>query len=95
MEPFDGRTERYCGATRWQRYVMGGYTINCEMTPGCSGGGWFARWDPDRGAGYLVGMSSTTTGTELSANALGQSAYDLYEYAGAVGDGLFEGGGQP
>ncbi|MDR1633955.1 MAG: hypothetical protein LBS27_03320 [Bifidobacteriaceae bacterium] len=92
-EPFDGRSERYCAASTWSRYQMGGYSIDCTMTPGCSGGGWFARWDPDRGAGYLVGVSSTGTDVTLNANALGADAYELFEYAGAVGDGLFEGGG--
>ncbi|MDR2565363.1 MAG: trypsin-like peptidase domain-containing protein [Bifidobacteriaceae bacterium] len=91
--PFDGRSERFCAASSWFRYQMGGYSIDCTMTPGCSGGGWFTRWDPDRGAGYLVGVSSTGDSWSLNANALGSAALELYEYAGAVNDGLFEGGG--
>ncbi|MDR2381272.1 MAG: hypothetical protein LBE08_08905 [Bifidobacteriaceae bacterium] len=92
-EPFDGTSERYCAATSWSRYRMGGYSIECSMTPGCSGGGWFARWDPERGAGYLVGVSSTSNGFDLNANALGAAAYELFEYAGALDESLFSGGG--
>jgi hypothetical protein len=93
--PFDGRSERYCSSTEWERYVRGGYTIDCNMTAGASGGGWFTRWDPVRGAGYLVGVSSVADAYDstLSSNAFGRSAYELYEYAGAVSDDLFQGSG--
>jgi V8-like Glu-specific endopeptidase len=90
--PFDGKTERYCASTTWERYQMGGYSIDCAMTAGASGGGWFTRWDPERGAGYLVATSSTRSARLLSANAFGKSAYDLFTYAGGVEDGLFFGG---
>jgi V8-like Glu-specific endopeptidase len=92
-EPFDGRSERYCASSDWRRYAMGGYQIDCVMTGGSSGGGWFTRWDPDRGAGYLVGVTSTGTDTTLNANALGRTAYELFDQAGGVAEGLFEGGG--
>jgi V8-like Glu-specific endopeptidase len=91
--PFDGRSERYCSSTRWSRYSMGGYSIDCVMTAGSSGGGWFTRWDPERAAGYLVATTSTGDDVSMNAVVLGRSAYQLFEAAGAVSDGLFEAGG--
>jgi V8-like Glu-specific endopeptidase len=94
-EPFDGYSERYCSSWSWDRYRLGGYQIECNLTPGASGGGWFTRWDPVRGAGYLVATTSTravgSLGPVLGANALGKNAFELFEWAGGVADGLFEG----
>jgi V8-like Glu-specific endopeptidase len=92
VEPFDGLSERYCSSGEWDRYSFGGYSISCTMTPGCSGGGWLTRYDPDRGAGYLVGVTSTGTDVILNAVTLGREALELFELAGGVDDELFEDG---
>lgn len=80
--PFDGNSERYCASPSWDESSYGGYGIPCVMTPGSSGGGWFTRFDPARGVGYLVSMTSTLDGSSLYGVSLGQEARGLYQAAG-------------
>jgi hypothetical protein len=79
--PFDGTVERYCSSATWQPGDFGDYEINCNMTPGCSGGSWLTRFDPTRGAGYLVSVTSVGGGGVLNGAQLGQAAYTLYQHA--------------
>ena len=57
----------------------------CDMTPGCSGGAWIARWNPDDHAGYLVGTTSgggpKLGGRIASSAAFGAVAYDIFQLA--------------
>ncbi len=79
--PFDGRVMRYCSSPNWVKGPYGDYTIDCVMTPGCSGGPWLTRFDPNRGAGYVVSVSSVGNARTLSGAQLGQVAHNLYKQA--------------
>ncbi|MGW0521132.1 trypsin-like serine peptidase [Crossiella sp. NPDC003009] len=79
--PFDGKVMRYCSSPNWVKGPFGDYTINCVMTPGCSGGPWFTRFDPGRGAGIVVSVSSVGNARTLSGAVLGQVAHNLYKQA--------------
>lgn len=78
--PFDGTTMRYCSAPSWVEGAYGTYSIPCSMTPGCSGGPWFTRFDPETGAGYLVATTSTV-GSHVSGSQLNEIAESLYRQA--------------
>ncbi|MGW0433992.1 trypsin-like serine peptidase [Micromonospora sp. NPDC003197] len=78
--PFDGTKMRYCStpSTRTDSRVYGDYGLTCVMTPGCSGGPWLTRFDPVKGAGYVVSTSSVGNGQRLYGSPMGKTAYDLY-----------------
>lgn len=80
-EPFDGSTQRYCAADRWEPIVHA-YAIPCAMTPGASGGAWLAGFDARTRTGYVVGTSSFSNGFELGAAPLGAVALSLYSEVG-------------
>ncbi|GAB3157947.1 hypothetical protein GCM10027290_60170 [Micromonospora sonneratiae] len=79
-KPFDGKSMRYCSAssTRTHPGVHGDYGLPCVMTPGCSGGPWLTRFDPVKGAGYVVSTSSVGDSETLYGSTMGKTAYDLY-----------------
>lgn len=78
--PFDGTTMRYCSAPSWVEGAYGTYSIPCSMTPGCSGGPWFTRFDPESGVGYLVATTSTV-GSNVSGSQFNEVAESLYRQA--------------
>ncbi|KAB1662434.1 hypothetical protein F8O01_00330 [Pseudoclavibacter chungangensis] len=85
-EPFDGTDEFVCASTSWTQSFAGGYSHPCDMTPGCSGGGWLAYFDRTLGAGYIIATTSTVSlsGTPTtSGSPLGKQALELYEQADA------------
>lgn len=80
-EPFDGTELRFCseqsvgfGGMYWPHFVA-----DCGMTPGNSGGAWITDVDPNTGAGYIVGVSSTILGQTWSSSPLGQNALALLQ----------------
>ncbi|SJM67332.1 hypothetical protein FM112_12465 [Gulosibacter sp. 10] len=82
--PYDGREEYMCASTSFRSNWQGGYTHDCTMTQGASGGGWLADYDSASGTGYLVGVTSTITagqngGQDTNTPVLGQTALNLYE----------------
>ncbi|MCP3802242.1 hypothetical protein NLX83_23515 [Allokutzneria sp. A3M-2-11 16] len=80
--PFDGTTMRSCASpTYTTERSRNTYGIPCTMTPGCSGGGWFTRFDDEKGAGYLISVHSTGNGRQSNGPTLGKVAYDLYKQA--------------
>lgn len=78
--PFDGTTMRYCASPSWVEGAFGTYSIPCSMTPGCSGGPWFTRFDPQTGTGYLVATTSTV-GSNVSGSQFNEVAESLYRQA--------------
>lgn len=83
--PFDGKEEYVCASTAWQQGPMADYRHACNMTPGCSGGGWLTYYDRTTGAGYLVAVLSTVAFDRASTGGavLGQTALALYQQAEA------------
>ncbi|GAA4003924.1 hypothetical protein GCM10022247_26090 [Allokutzneria multivorans] len=83
--PFDGRTMRTCSAPTYteNRARNNTLSIPCVMTGGCSGGGWFTRFNDSTGAGYMI--SSHSTGNDVTAwgAVMGKIAYNLYKSADA------------
>lgn len=53
--------------------------IRCNMTPGSSGGGWFARFDGIHW-GYVNGVNSTTGGRTMDSPYFGSAAHQLWNY---------------
>ena len=51
------------------------------MTPGCSGGGWLASYNPRSGAGYVIGMTSIGNGKWLASAVMGGAAANTYDLA--------------
>jgi hypothetical protein len=49
------------------------------MTPGSSGGGWFARFDGTR-YGYVNGVNSTTSGRTMESPYFGEAARKLWSF---------------
>lgn len=88
--PYDGSVELYCSTTSRALSASTGYTMNCSMTGGASGGGWIARYDPATGAGYAVAASSTGAGQPGQASIwiqsmpLGAVARDMFIEAGGM-----------
>lgn len=78
--PFDGTTMHYCSSPSWVQGSFNTYSIPCSMTPGCSGGPWFTRFDPETGAGYLVATTSTV-GANISGAQFNETAENLYRQA--------------
>ena len=58
--PYDGTDLVYCAGTTvtdgWGGSTDSG--LNCNMTGGSSGGGWFSPFDPATGIGTLVSVNS-------------------------------------
>ncbi|MFB9908807.1 trypsin-like serine peptidase [Allokutzneria oryzae] len=81
MPPFDGSTMRSCSSPTWTANRNNTFTMPCVMTPGCSGGPWYTRFDDDRGVGYLVSTNSTGDRTRINGSLLGKVAYDIYKRA--------------
>ncbi|MFB9903883.1 trypsin-like serine peptidase [Allokutzneria oryzae] len=81
--PFDGSTQRSCSSPTWSQGGRSTYQIDCVMTPGCSGGPWYTRFDDARGVGYLISTHSTGNGRQSFGSILGKVAYDLYKSADA------------
>ena len=81
--PFDGKVERFCASATWKNGYQKDYLIDCVMTPGSSGGGWFTRLDLNRGAGYLVSVTSIGSNRGVMGAQLGKVAHDLYQQADA------------
>ena len=79
--PFDGSTMRSCSSPTWTANRNNTFTLPCQMTPGCSGGPWFTRFDDNAGVGYLVSVHSTGNGSRSNGSLLGKIAYDLYKSA--------------
>ncbi|MGO1544481.1 MAG: trypsin-like serine peptidase [Gulosibacter sp.] len=77
---FDGREEYMCASTSFTSNWQGGYTHDCNMTQGASGGGWLSDYDQETGTGYVVGVTSTiSTGIpDTNSPVLGQTALNLY-----------------
>jgi len=50
-----------------------------NMTPGSSGGGWFARFDGTR-YGYVNGVNSTTSGRTMESPYFGEAARKLWSF---------------
>lgn len=88
--PFDGSTALYCATASRSLSAATGYTIDCTMNGGASGGGWLARYDKDTGAGYVVAASSTAAREPghaaewIQAMPLGKVAYDTFVNAGGT-----------
>lgn len=84
--PFDGKDEYVCASTAWTQGSMAEYRHPCNMTPGCSGGGWLTYYDRNTGAGYLVAVLSTVAFDRASTGGavLGQTALALYQQAEAA-----------
>ena len=78
--PFDGLDEYVCASTEFSSNWQGGYSHQCDMTQGSSGGGWLTSYDAASGTGYVVGVTSTIMvgSHETSTPVLGQTALDLY-----------------
>ena len=55
------------------------------MSPGSSGGGWFAYFDRNVGAGYLIAVNSTGNAMLSEGSILGRQAFELYQQAGGYG----------
>jgi hypothetical protein len=53
--------------------------IHCNMTPGSSGGGWFARFDGTR-YGYVNGVNSTGSGRTMDSPYFGEAARKLWDF---------------
>lgn len=83
--PFDGTEEYVCASASWTSGAMADYRHACDMTPGCSGGGWLTYYDRNTGAGYLVAVLSTVAFDRSSTggSVLGQTALTLYQQAEA------------
>ncbi len=79
--PFDGTVERYCSSSNWTQGEFGDRQIDCVMTPGCSGGGWLASYNPRSGAGYVIGMTSIGNGKWLASAVMGGAAANTYDLA--------------
>ncbi|MDX3111123.1 trypsin-like serine peptidase [Nonomuraea angiospora] len=65
--PFDGKRLQDCkeGPTRWTSAVSldlqkGVQLLNCDFSPGASGGPWLIGFNKDRWTGYLNGVNSLT-----------------------------------
>lgn len=78
--PYDGREEYVCASTQFSSNWQGGYTHDCTMTQGSSGGGWLTGYDRTTGTGYVVGVTSTVSMGSAQANTpvLGQTALDMF-----------------
>lgn len=78
--PYDGREQYMCASTEFSSNWQGGYTHDCTMTQGASGGGWLSGYDSASGTGYIVGVTSTiSVGTKDSNSpVLGQTALNIY-----------------
>ncbi len=79
--PFDGTTMRTCSSPTWTSNRDNTITIPCGMTPGCSGGPWYTRFDDAKGTGYLVSTNSTVGSNLLTGVLMGKVALDLYRRA--------------
>lgn len=78
--PYDGREQYMCASTSFTSNWQGGYTHDCTMTQGASGGGWLASYDGPSGTGYVVGVTSTISVASKDTNSpvLGQTALNIY-----------------
>lgn len=56
--PFDGTTLRRCATPAVDAPYIGTYAMGCRMTAGSSGGPWLTNFDPQRGAGTVVAVTS-------------------------------------
>lgn len=83
--PFDGQVPRFCADQQWNRRTTVNYTVACQLNGGASGGPWFTRFDPAKGAGYVIGVSSNAVRGSgfLQGTIMGKSALDAYQAAAA------------
>lgn len=81
--PFDGTSERYCASTDWEPDSYA-YSIDCDMTAGSSGGGWFTNYDVESGSGYAVAATSFGSTGFLGAAPLGATALSLFTELGGM-----------
>ena len=87
--PFDGTVQRFCASTRLQTYDGDLHSrtgsIQCEMTPGSSGGAWLTGFDQVEGVGYLYGVTSRGGDSELTVALLSLALdYPLYQKVSAA-----------
>lgn len=80
LASFDGQRSRYCADQTIQVYG-GYYRIDCLMNGGSSGGPWMTRYDPNLGAGYLIGVTSNMNRAEPYSygSIFGAAARKVYE----------------
>lgn len=83
--PFKGTDEFMCASQVWKQSWSAGYTHQCDMTPGSSGGGWTTNYDTKAGSGYIVGVTSTGNDTTANGSVLGSTAQQLYQSIAQAG----------